>query len=82
MYRKWYNAKHSDQHFAIGKEVVLKATNLRTKQLCKKLDAKYLRPFLIIDRLGKLSYKLKLPLSMSRIHPVFYVSLLERWRKP
>ncbi len=48
-----------------------------TKRPLKKLDFKYYRPFLITERIGKQAYRLKLGDSVSCIHPVFYVSLLE-----
>jgi hypothetical protein len=45
-----------EMHFAVGDMVILKATNIRTKRPCKKLDAKYLGPFTIKAKVGKLSY--------------------------
>ena len=40
--------------------------------------AKQLGPFEITATVGRLAYKLLLPASMSRVHPVFHVSLLRR----
>jgi hypothetical protein len=45
----------------------------------KKLDSKFLRPFKVLKRIGKQAYKLDLPDSVSRLHPTFHVSLLERY---
>ena len=50
--------------------------NLRTTRLSKKLDHVKVGPFLILERKGPVNYKLQLPAN-ARIHPVFYVSLLE-----
>ncbi len=41
------------------------------------MDLKYYWPFLITERIGKQAYKLRLRDWVSRIHPVFHVSLLE-----
>ncbi len=41
------------------------------------MDLKCYGPFPITERIGKQAYKLRLGDSVSRIHPVFYVSLLE-----
>ena len=40
--------------------------------------ARQLGPFEIIEHVGRLAYKLPLPASMSKVHPVFHVSLLKR----
>jgi hypothetical protein len=61
---------------------MLRAKNLVTSRPSKKFDARYLGPFVVTKKVGKLAYQLKLPPSMDRVHPVFNVALLERWREP
>jgi hypothetical protein len=53
----------------------LDAGNIQTDCPSKKLAHKRLGPYEILDKIGKTSYKLKLPKTM-RVHPVFHVSLL------
>jgi hypothetical protein len=43
-----------------------------------KLSPRYVGPFPIVDRIGKLAYKLQLPESMAGIHDVFHVSMLRK----
>jgi hypothetical protein len=76
---KYYNKRHLQMQFAEGQEVLLSAKNIRTKCPYKKLDAKFLGLFKILQHIRQQSYKLDLPPSMSRLHPVFHAQLLESY---
>ncbi|KAD5507566.1 hypothetical protein E3N88_15269 [Mikania micrantha] len=43
-----------------------------------KLAPRYVGPFKILDRIGKVSYKLELPPELSNVHPTFHVSNLRK----
>jgi hypothetical protein len=43
-----------------------------------KLTPRYIGPFQIIERCGKVAYKLKLPEQLSAVHNVFHVSQLKK----
>lgn len=50
--------------------------NLKTKRPSNKLDVRRIGPFCVIRMVGKHAAELLLPSNMSRLHPVFNVSLL------
>src|SRR6202789_3110988 len=56
-----------------GDKVYLDASDIQTTRLSKKLSHRRLGPFEIVKKVGKGAYHLKLPRSMSRLHPVFNV---------
>ncbi|KAJ3473638.1 hypothetical protein NLI96_g12900 [Meripilus lineatus] len=56
--------------------------NIKTTRPSDKLDHRRLGPFPIDQRLGPLVYRLRLPSYLSRLYPVFHVSLLEPYNDP
>ena len=72
-----YNAKHRDESFQLGEFAYFspEALNVSTDGSRKP---RQLGPSEITERVGRLAFKLLSLASMSRVHPVFLVSLLER----
>ncbi|PLW44362.1 hypothetical protein PCASD_04496 [Puccinia coronata f. sp. avenae] len=62
----------------VGEKVWLNGQNILTTRPIPKLGHKWLGPFPIASRISRSTYKLTLPLSMARIHPVFHVSMLRK----
>lgn len=67
----------------MGDRVLLKLRLYHQIQLAKRLSNKlarrYYGPFLILERIGKVAYRVELP-SDSKLHPLFHVSLLKPFR--
>ena len=57
--------------------MMINARNIETKRPSKKLEYKLRGKFEIENLCGTNAYRLKLTPLSSKIHPVFYVSLLE-----
>ena len=62
--------------YQVGDKVWLDARNIRTTRASKKLDWKNLGPYRVSQIVSSHAYKLDLPKSMSKLHPVFHVWLL------
>lgn len=77
-YSCFYNAHHGDTpEFKLDDKVWLETTNIKTDRPSKKLLAKRLGPFKVIEVISTHTYRLALPATM-KIHNVFHVSLLTR----
>src|SRR5271165_7055404 len=73
----YYNRKHSEAPARKkGDKVYLLRRNIDTKQLSDKLDFKKLGLYKIKKAIGLVNFELLLPHD-SRIHPIFYIALLE-----
>ena len=76
--KKYYDQQHEEgPDLKRGEKVYLLRRNIKTKRPSDKLDHLRLGPFKIEEKLGPVSYRLKLPYSMRKLHPVFHISLLE-----
>jgi hypothetical protein len=60
--KKQYNCHQKDiRNYKIGDQIWLETVNLKTKQPTKKLDNKQVGPFMTLEKVSELAYKLKIP---------------------
>lgn len=78
-YVYWANKKRLPApDFHVSDKVWLLRRHVKTSRPSQGLEANKLGPYPILARIGKSAFKLSLPASM-QIHPVFHVSLLEKF---
>ena len=47
---------------------------------CGKLSPRYIRPYRIVERIGEVAYRLEFPSDLDRIHDVFHVYMLRKYK--
>jgi hypothetical protein len=84
-YAAYSKTKKLDVSYAVDDFVLLNTKNIKLKgpqDASRKFHPRFIGPFKILKKVGTVAYKLELPVNMSRIHPVFHVSLLKKWTLP
>ena len=77
--KSYFDQHRREMTYEVGEKVFLKASPWKGilrfgKQ--GKLSPRYIGSYEIIERVGPLAYRLALPPELSRLHDVFYVSML------
>ena len=80
--KSYADVRRRDLEFGEGDQVLLRVSP--TKGVVRfstkgKLSPRFIGPFVIKERVGKLAYRLELPESMRGVHDVFHVSMLRRY---
>jgi transposase InsO family protein len=71
---RYYNQKRTKApEYNPGDKVYLDGSDIKTTRPSRKLSHRNLGPFPIVRKVGNNAYRLKLPASMKRLHPVFNV---------
>ena len=71
-----------DIEFAVGDMVLLRVSPVRgVRRFGKKgkLSPRFIGPYEIVERIGKVSYRLALPAEVGNVHDVFHISQLRKF---
>ena len=74
---RFYDAhRHEALKYDVSDKVWLSSENIRTVHPMKKLNYKWLSPYVVEWVISRSAYQCKLPMSFGNIHPVFSITLL------
>jgi hypothetical protein len=80
--QRWADIHRRPLEFEVGDHVFLKVSPSRGVIRFGsggKLSPRFIGPFDIVERVGKVAYRLALPPALPRVHDVFHVSQLQRY---
>ena len=80
--KSFADLKRRDEEYQVGEKVLLKISPMKgVMRFGKKgkLSPKYIGPYEIIQKVGKVAYKLDLPNELERVHNVFHVSQIRKY---
>ena len=81
--KSYADLKMRDIGYEVGDKVFLKVSPWRKiLRFGKKgkLSPRFIGPYEVLERIGPMAYRLALPPELAKLHNVFYVSMLWRYR--
>ncbi|KAJ0618321.1 hypothetical protein HanPSC8_Chr02g0057761 [Helianthus annuus] len=79
--KSYADKRRKPLEFAVGDRVMLKVSPWKGVVRFRKrgkLNPRYVGPFKILERIGKVAYNLELPAELGNVHDVFHVSQLKK----
>ena len=79
--KSYADHRRRDLEFEEGDKVYLKISPMKEVVIFGKkgkLSPRYVGPYEILQRVGKVAYEFKLPSELSSVHPIFHVSMLKK----
>ncbi|GAU42762.1 hypothetical protein TSUD_239250 [Trifolium subterraneum] len=80
--KSYHDKRRKDVEFQEGDHVFLRVTSttgVGRALKSKKLTSKFIGPYQISERIGKVAYRIALPITLSNLHDVFHVSQLRKY---
>ena len=77
--KSYADHRRSDLEFYDGDKVYLKILPMKEVVILgkkRKLSSRYVCPYEILQRVGKVAYELKLPSELTSFHPIVHISML------
>ncbi|GMI96902.1 hypothetical protein HRI_003359500 [Hibiscus trionum] len=81
--KSYADLKRKEVEFSVGEKVFLKVSPWNKVMRFGrkgKLSPRYIGPYKIVKRVGPVAYQLRLPSELEKIHDVFHVSMLRKYR--
>ncbi|GMJ03683.1 hypothetical protein HRI_004037500 [Hibiscus trionum] len=81
--KSYADLKRKEVEFLVGEKVFLKVSPWKKVMRFGrkgKLSPRYIGPYEIVKRVGPVAYQLRLPSDLEKIHDVFHVSMLRKYR--
>ena len=81
--KSYTDMKRKDIRYEVGEKVFLKVSPWKkVMRFGKKgkLSPRFIGPYEVIEKVGPVAYRLALPPDLEKIHNVFHVSMLRRYR--
>ena len=81
--KSYADLKRKGIQYEIGEKVFLKVSpwkKVMRFRIKGKLSPKFIEPYEVIEKVGPMAYRLALPPELEKIHNVFHVSMLRRYR--
>ena len=81
--KSYADLKRKDIEYEVGDKVFLKVSPWRKVLRFRKkgkLSSRFISPYEVLERIRPVAYRLALPLELAKLHDVFHVSMLRKYR--
>ncbi|MCI15688.1 putative retrotransposon gag protein, partial [Trifolium medium] len=80
--KSYHDRRKKNLEFQEGDHVFLRVTSttgVGRALKSKKLTSRFIGPYQILEKIGKVAYRIALPPSLSNLHDIFHISQLRKY---